>query len=80
MHHRAQLRSAADRELAVTRGSWIHDDLGDHLKGCAQCRAVNAETVRAARRSVDDATLAALCPSGRSIYQAYLSWLAEPDE
>ena len=69
----------------MTRGSWIHDSLSGHLDRCVQCRAVNAEKVRvtrpeAQRLAVDDATLAALCPDGRSIYRSYLRWLAEPDE
>lgn len=69
----------------MTKGSWIHDDLSDHLKRCAQCREVNAEGIRVRRPegqrlSVDDATLAALCQAGRSIYRSYLRWLAEPDE
>ena len=68
----------------MTRGPWIHDDLGRHLKRCAQCRAVNAEEARirrpeGERHAVDDATLAALCPLGREIYRSYLYWLAEPD-
>jgi len=68
----------------VTRGSGVHDELGEHLELCVQCRLVNAEGVRIARpreqrHAVDAETLAALCPEGRSIYRAYLSWLAEPD-
>jgi hypothetical protein len=69
----------------MTKGSWIHDYLSGHLDRCAQCRAVNPEEARiqrpaALRRTVSDATLTALCPSGRSIYRSYLSWLAESDE
>jgi hypothetical protein len=69
----------------MTRGSRIHDEVRLHFGSCAQCRAVNPEEARirqseALRRTVPDATLAALCPAGRSIYWAYLRWLAEPDE
>lgn len=68
----------------MTRGSKIHDEVGRHLDSCAQCRAVNPEEARlqrsiALRRTVSDATLAALCPAGRSVYQAYLRWLGEPE-
>lgn len=69
----------------MTRGSGICDDLRRHLERCGQCRTVNAEAVRlqrpeGERHSVDDVTLAALCSLGRSIYQAYLHWLAWNDE
>jgi len=66
----------------MTRGSRIHDELGEHFRGCPRCRDVNPEEIRllqppALRRSVPAPTLEALCPAGRPIYQAYLRWLAE---
>jgi hypothetical protein len=72
----------------VTRGSWIHDDLRGHFAACAQCRGADPENKRVKRdepgrvseRDVPAATLAAMCPDGRSIYRSYLRWLAEPDE
>jgi hypothetical protein len=69
----------------MTRGSWIHDEVSLHFKGCTQCREADPETIRvlqpeALRRTVPDEVLAKLCPNGRSIYQSYLRWLAEPDD
>jgi hypothetical protein len=69
----------------MTRGSQIHDEVGDHFKRCTQCRAVDPERLRvqqskAIRLTVPEATLAAMCLSGRHVYTAYLRWLAEPDE
>lgn len=67
----------------MTHGSEVHDALGRHLRGCAQCRGVDPERARleqprAPRHSVPEETMAALCSAGRSLYQAYLRWLAEP--
>jgi hypothetical protein len=70
----------------MTKGSYIHDDVSHHFSGCAQCRKANPEAARVAqpgsapRLFVPNAVLAAMCLSGRSIYQSYLRWLAEPDE
>lgn len=69
----------------MTRGSWIQDDVRGHFTRCMQCKGVNPEAIRiqqigALRHSVPAETLYALCPEGRSIYQSYLRWLAEPDE
>lgn len=72
----------------MTKGSWIHDDVGRHLKSCAQCRAADPESARVkhdspgkvSERDVPAEKLAAMCPDGRSIYRSYLRWLAEPDE
>jgi hypothetical protein len=69
----------------VTRGSKIHDALGEHLRGCARCRGASPEEARlrqpaAHRHDVPEATLATLCPVGLVVYQAYLRWLASPDE
>lgn len=66
----------------MTRGSWIHDDISGHLRDCAKCRETNPEAERLRRpslRDVSDETLAARCPEGRSIYRAYLRWIAEPE-
>jgi hypothetical protein len=71
----------------MTRGSWIHDDVSRHFDACAQCRTADPESKRikhnkpdeVSERDVPAPTLAAMCPDGRSIYRAYLRWLAEPD-
>lgn len=71
----------------MTRGSWIHDDVGRHLGDCARCRRADPERHRVkhkapgqvSERDVPAETLAAMCPDGRSIYRAYLRWLAEPE-
>lgn len=68
----------------MTRGSRVHDEVGQHFRSCKQCRDINPEELRVRqpvtiRRTVPEATLAALCPVGRTIYQAYLRWLAEPE-
>jgi hypothetical protein len=68
----------------MTRGSRIHDDVRQHFENCTQCRNVNPEETRVRqapplRRTIPSVTLAAMCPAGQSIYQAYLRWLAEPD-
>ena len=72
----------------MTRGSWIHDDVGRHLSGCARCREADPESRRrkhavpgkVSERDVPAEVMAAMCPDGRSIYRSYLRWLAEPDE
>jgi len=67
----------------MTRGSWIHDEVSLHFKNCARCRNANPEEARIQdqpRRTVPAAVFAAMCGSGRSIYQSYLRWLAEPDD
>jgi hypothetical protein len=68
----------------VTKGSWIAEDVSRHFRSCTQCREVKPEEARVRqperlRRTVPDEVLAAMCPDGRSIYQSYLRWLAEPD-
>lgn len=30
----------------MTKGSWIHDEVSRHFKGCEQCRAANPEAAR----------------------------------
>lgn len=69
----------------MTRGSGVHDDVSRHFGVCSQCASVQPESVRVAqpealRRTVPDDVLVKLCLAGRSIYRAYLRWLAEPDE
>jgi len=68
----------------MSSGSWIHDEVSRHFKACTRCRDTKPEETRvrqpeALRRSVPEATLAGMCPTGRSIYEAYLRWLAEPE-
>jgi hypothetical protein len=68
----------------MTRGSRIHDEVGQHFRSCAQCRNVNPEETRLRQAlslglTIPKATIAALCPPGRAIYQEYLRWLAEPE-
>lgn len=72
----------------MSKGSWIHDDVSRHLGSCAQCRDADVENKRrkhdapghVSERDVPAEALAAMCPTGRSIYRSYLRWLAEPDE
>lgn len=64
----------------MTYGSRIHDELGRHFGSCEQCRLTNPEHERVARPGrgdVSDTTWRAMCPDGRSIYRAYLQWLAD---
>ena len=68
----------------MTRGSWNHEAVSRHFGACPQCRELHPEEVRlrqpfGLRRTVPEATLAAMCSVGRSVYQSYLRWLAEPD-
>lgn len=66
----------------MTRGSRIHDELGEHFRICSRCRDANPEKTRlqqplSLRHNIPATTLAALCPAGCHIYQAYLRWLTE---
>ena len=68
----------------MTKGAWMAEDVGRHLRSCAQCCEVKPEEVRisqpeAWRQTVPDAVLAAMCPDGRTIFRAYLRWLAEAE-
>lgn len=68
----------------MTKGSYVHDDVSRHFKGCTQCRDVNPEAIRVAqpeaiRRTVPADVLAKLCPGGRAIYRSYLRWLGDPE-
>jgi len=72
----------------MSSGSWIHDDVVRHFRGCVQCQRADPEASRAKHKkpghvSEDDVPahkIAALCQDGRSIYRSYLRWLAESDE
>ncbi len=75
----------------MSQGAWIHDEVVRHFgslrltASCGQCSAVRAEEIRIAqpvarRKTIPDDVLVKMCPAGRSIYSAYLRWLAEPDE
>jgi len=54
----------------MSRGSAIHDAIGDHFRSCAHCRAVDPEEVRIRqaaqlRLTVPEATLKGAVPSWR---------------
>jgi hypothetical protein len=65
-------------------GTWVHDDLSQHLKVCSTCHAVDPEKSRLLSKQLGGqwgtvaAALSALCPIGREVYRQYLRWLTEP--
>jgi len=69
----------------MTRGSEKQTAVSNHFNRCSRCWDADIENLRIQqpedlRLTVPQDAIAKLCPLGRMLYEAYLNWLAEPDD